>query len=568
MSRPSLRWLLGFCFAFSFAARSPAAADVVRLLGWAEPAVFIPNTAPGFEYFELVADVEWTRGASGRYAVRVELPGGQVDTQTVRSSEGPGASRVTAFVRARAVRDLRPDAVAVRISVLDASTGAAASNVLAAGIREFPYPRSQTTVTDPGPFGWGNPLSGPADQPRRLPRGGPDGLEFIRVPATREVPTYFIATTEASNAQVGRRLKGYDPQAGRSDDFTLEAPNQPAIGLTPRETQTYLKGLSAADPSGLEYRLPTVAEWHRAARAGRNTVFWWGDEAKHPEGANFLGPEPALKTDTTAPVKPGTGTPEFVANPWGLFHTFGNVSEWTVSPTEGFVRLGGHFRSEPESPPTDMVVVKPDSTGPDPYVGVRPAFSLDARTGAELVRGALKTDGRLAGAQVAYDPERSTATLTGPVDDAKACREADRRLARLWFLAAVEDRLEPPHVRAGQLAQLGAIAGPVRRTTPLGHRLYEVPVAVLWADPLPVAGSHWFVNVFLPNGGVFSHRLVESEPTGSNHVTVAIDATRLSAAGLGVDRPVTVALSLGAEASGPSDPRVVSNVAPLRWRLP
>jgi hypothetical protein len=29
-----------------------------------------------------------------------------------------------------------------------------------------------------------------------------------------------------------------------------------------------------------------------------------------------------------------------------------------------------------------------------------------------------------------------------------------------------------------------------------------------------------------------------------------------------------VALSLGAEATAPTDPRIVSNVAPLRWRLP
>ena len=42
----------------------------------------------------------------------------------------------------------------------------------------------------------------------------------------------------------------------------------------------------------------------------------------------------------------------------------------------------------------------------------------------------------------------------------------------------------------------------------------------------------------------------------------------MTAAGQPVDAPVSVTLSLGAEAPTPTDPHVVSNVAPLRWSVP
>ena len=62
------------------------------------------------------------------------------------------------------------------------------------------------------------------------------------------------------------------------------------------------------------YRLPTEAEWERAARAGKQTPFWTG-ESLTTDQANFAGGE--LK-------KVGS----FTANPWGLHDVHGNVYEW------------------------------------------------------------------------------------------------------------------------------------------------------------------------------------------------------------------------------------------------
>jgi hypothetical protein len=548
---------------------SSGAAEVVRLLDWLEPAVLVHHSGPGIEYYELVARVRWQRGVKGRYKVKVVLPGGAVETQEPTGDEGPGAKRLTAYVRASAVRNLKPADVIVRVSLIDEATGAPASNVLDATIQDFPYDRPEGYVSDPGPFGWGTPLDGPAGQARALPRPGPDGVFFVRVPSAEGQPGFFIATTEATNSQVSRHLDDYDPRAGRSDDFTLEAPGQPALGLSPKRAQDYLAGLGKADEAGISYRLPSRDEWLRAANAGRSSAFWWGDEPSYPAGANFLGPEPALNEDTTAPSRPGLSGTQFEANPWGLFHTYGNIAEWASVPSGGFVRLGGHFRTEPASPLPEVAVEKDDALGPegaDPYVGVRPVFDLSPEEGAQIIRKTLDSDSRLKDVIAAFDPDRATVTLTGTLIGSEARREAENLLAPLWFVSAVENRIETPKFGPGKLAQLGEVVGPARRITPLGRWIYEVPLAVHWTDPLPVSGSEWYVNIYLPGGCHYAHRLVE-HPGEAKAVTVAVEKVRMVAANLPVDAPVSVALSLGGEAPSPTDPRVVSNLATLRWKL-
>lgn len=558
----TLALVLGVCVASSAGVGTADGVDLVRLVEWEQPAVLISGGGAGRESFELTARAAWARGASGSYLARTVLPDGRTETQPVRFEAGGAPRTIVTYVPAATVRNLRPPAVLVRLSLVDPATNTEMSNPLFARIDDFPHPRPEGAEVVSGPFGWGRPLSGPPGQARLLPRPGPDDFRFVRVPGTQDRPGFFLATTEASNAQVARRLAGYNPRAGRSDEFLLEDPAQPAVGLTIRQALAYLASLSKADPSGVVYRLPTTEQWNLAARAGRGSAFWWGDEPAHPAGANLLGAEPGLQGDSTAP-----GVAGFAPNPWGLFHTFGNVAEWARSPSGGFARLGGHFRTEPASPLPEVAVVGNDTTGPDPYVGVRPSFDLDERTGADLVRRLLGADPGLASIQVSFDPDRATATLRGALPDSSGRRLADSRLASAWFLAAVEDQIETPTFGPGQLALLGKVAGPVRRITPLGRWFYQVPVEVRWADPLPVSGSSWWVNVYLPGGGHTAHRLVEVQPDRSGRVIVLIDRARMAAAGLPVDTPVSVALSLGSEAPTPADPHVVSNIVIVRWSL-
>ena len=539
--------------------------SLVKLTGWADESVVVRGSGLGDDVYQIMAEVAWDAAAPrdrGRYAVRVAFPDGRVDTRSLPAEYPPGRKRCPIYVLAAPLRDQLPSAVKVAVSIVDASSGAPVSNVLTAGIEQFPRPRGDVSANDPGPFGWGKPLEATESI---LPSAGPDGLRFARIAGS---PGLFVATTESSVSQVAARLKDYDPKAGRSDEFALEDPAQPAINLTPARALDYLKGLGQGDPSGVVYRPPTVAEWTAAAKGGKTSTFWWGDEPSFPEGANLLGGEPALAGDTTAIVLQKATLPPFKPNPFGLLHTFGNVAEWASDPSGGFARMGGHFRTEPASPLPEVKVEKPDELGPDPFVGVRAAFELTPESGAELIRKKLAEDPRLKGVAVAFDPDRALATLTGPVVNSSTRRAADQLLYGLWFLSGVEDRLEPLAMGPNQLVSLGAPIGPARRVGVLDRTFVEVPLAIRWLDPLPVTGTEWWANVYLPGGGHVSHKLDPGEPGRTSKLMVRIDRTKLASFGLPDTSPVKVALSIGGPAPTASENRVVSNVADVRPSFP
>jgi len=137
-------------------------------------------------------------------------------------------------------------------------------------------------------------------------------------------------------------------------------------------------------------RLPTEAEWERAARAGAEGVFWFGDELTH-ERANYgadgtccsAHSEGRDKWLQTAPVA------SFEPNPYGLHDMEGNVWEWTADwydqglqatmsernphgPAAGQMRSvrGGCWDSIPKHVrPSDRHSVAPASR--TPYLGFR-----------------------------------------------------------------------------------------------------------------------------------------------------------------------------------------------------
>jgi hypothetical protein len=230
--------------------------------------------------------------------------------------------------------------------------------------------------------------------------------------------------------------------------------------------------------------------------------------------------------------------------------------------------MGGHFRTEPASPLPEVKVEKPGDVGPDPFVGVRPAFDLSPESATALIKKRLATDAGLARVTVKFDPDAAAVTLTGPVAGPSARHSADRLLEGLWFVAAVDNQLQTTALNENQLAILGEPTGESRRVAVLDRTFVEIPLSVRWLDPLPVQGSSWWANIYLPGGGHLAHKLDPTEPGRVTKVGIRVDRDKLAEFGLTDTSAMQVALSLGSPAPNLSEPRIVSNIIGVHPTLP
>ncbi|MDJ0705251.1 MAG: formylglycine-generating enzyme family protein [Leptolyngbyaceae cyanobacterium MO_188.B28] len=152
----------------------------------------------------------------------------------------------------------------------------------------------------------------------------------------------------ASFAKVNRNLKS------RPSNF--KGDTLPVGPVTWYEAIEFCRQLSKK--TGVEYRLPSEAEWEYACRAGTTTPFHFG-ETIAPDLANYHGidltPEPTLSGPITLSGSYGEGpkggyrektTPVGcfkAANAFGLYDMHGNMREWCLD----------HWHDNYEGAPTD-----------------------------------------------------------------------------------------------------------------------------------------------------------------------------------------------------------------------
>lgn len=152
-------------------------------------------------------------------------------------------------------------------------------------------------------------------------------IKAARKEAAREVElgAFDIATAPVTNFQYAlyvwltRNEEG--PEYLLNPDYN--GPEQPIIGVSAKDAEDYAAWLSSQ--IGATLRLPTDDEWEKAARAGNEFIYPWGDDdPSKAKKANYKGNG---KYKYTSPV----GAFESGVNAWGLVDMSGNVWEWTSS---------------------------------------------------------------------------------------------------------------------------------------------------------------------------------------------------------------------------------------------
>ena len=178
-------------------------------------------------------------------------------------------------------------------------------------------------------------------------------FEMIPVPAPPGGKPFWIARTEttwdAFDVFAYGLDRGVEAKAAVVDAISRPskpygAPDRgfghqgfPALAMTYLAAEQYCRWLTAK--TGKTYRLPTVAEWEWAARAGN----------KLPAAALPAADleKMAWYWDTTEEGTRAVGSK--AANPWGLHDMLGNVAEWCTVPGGEPVVSGGSWKDKREN---------------------------------------------------------------------------------------------------------------------------------------------------------------------------------------------------------------------------
>ena len=170
-----------------------------------------------------------------------------------------------------------------------------------------------------GEFQMGSPASDTLARPGEKPQ------KLVKI-----AKAFYLSAFEVTQQQF-EKVMGTGPWQDKR--YVQEGPDYPATYVSWNDAVEFCRKLS--EKEGLEYRLPTEAEWEYACRAGTTTAYSFGDDASE------LGEYAWYKENAVDVGQVGQKEP----NPWGLYDMHGNVWKWCSD-------WGGDYPSGSTTDPT------------------------------------------------------------------------------------------------------------------------------------------------------------------------------------------------------------------------
>ncbi|MFC1582680.1 SUMF1/EgtB/PvdO family nonheme iron enzyme, partial [Planctomycetota bacterium] len=137
--------------------------------------------------------------------------------------------------------------------------------------------------------------------------GSNDGPKQCRPAHVVSVSAFYMDVKEVTNGE----YELFDPEHKAKRLADADDADTPVTSITWDEAVAYCKWLSRKE--GVTYRLPTEAEWEKAAKGGK--------DAQYSTGASVTG---KANLSSARPV----GAEVFKPNPYGLYNMSGNVWEY------------------------------------------------------------------------------------------------------------------------------------------------------------------------------------------------------------------------------------------------
>lgn len=195
---------------------------------------------------------------------------------------------------------------------------------------------SSALAADPAPApGAGGSVKGKDGAPMALIPAGAflmgsnDGLPNERPEHTVTVKAFYIDVFEVTAGRYEKYLES-GKQAlpnGSGDEDGRATEDRPAVGVTWKDADGYCRWAGK--------RLPTEAEWEKAARGTDGRRYPWGQMQPFVDIANYNRGLWVSEAITLVPVGSGVegmsvrhGLKEGGKSPYGLYHMAGNAAEW------------------------------------------------------------------------------------------------------------------------------------------------------------------------------------------------------------------------------------------------